>query len=68
MSDGYEDIGVFFGTITYLLAWLYFGFAWGPLMGFFFGWIPAMFISLIVVVAWPLIVIAIIIGIPMAML
>jgi hypothetical protein len=39
-------------------VWIYWGVTWGLLFGFFLGWLPALILGLVVVVAtiylWPL--------------
>jgi len=46
------------GPATLLAVWIYCAVTYGFLLGFFFGWIPALILALLVVVAtiflWPL--------------
>jgi hypothetical protein len=63
----YTNLGWIFaaltGPATLLAVWIYCAVTYGFLMGFFLGWIPALILALLVVVAtiffWPLAAVAV---------
>jgi hypothetical protein len=63
----YTDLGWIFaaltGPATLLAVWIYCAVTYGFLLGFFLGWIPALILTLLVVVAtiflWPLAAVAV---------
>jgi hypothetical protein len=63
----YTDLGWIFaaltGPATLLAVWIYCAVTYGFLLGFFLGWIPALILALLVVVAtiflWPLAAVAV---------
>jgi hypothetical protein len=63
----YTNIGwvcaALLGPALFLVVWIYCAVTYGILFGFFLGWIPALFLTLVVAVAmiylWPLVAAAI---------
>jgi hypothetical protein len=63
----YTNLGWIFaaltGPVTLLAVWIYCAVIYGFLLGFGLGWIPALVLALLVVVAtiflWPLVVVAV---------
>ena len=63
----YTNLGWIFATLTglatLLVVWIYCAVTYNFLLGFFLGWIPALILALLVVVAtiflWPLVAVAV---------
>ncbi len=61
--DNYDTLGLITAVITFISCWIYAIISWGFLLGLGLGWIPSLFIAVIAGFLWPLIAIALIVGI-----
>jgi hypothetical protein len=63
-KKNYYKIGFWItAVITFIVCWIYAIGSWGFLLGVGLGWIPSLFIAVIAGFIWPLLAMALIIGV-----